>query len=146
MKESDLIAQGFVKTPSGWVKKPQPGGSSTPAKKAARKIQGKASRIQGTQGAMNKTETRYSQHLEALKAAGEVARWDFEPEKLRLAKATFYTPDFRVILPTGEVQFHEVKGHWEDDARVKIKVAAAMHPYTFLAVQWKSKSWKVETF
>ena len=27
-----------------------------------------------------------------------------------------------------------MKGHWEDDARVKIKVAAAMFPFTFIAV------------
>lgn len=95
---------------------------------------------------MNKTESLYAQHLDCLKAVGEIARWDFEPEKLRLADRTFYTPDFRVIMPDGQIHFHEVKGHWEDDARVKIKVAAEQHPYVFTAVQRKGNAWKRESF
>ncbi len=27
-----------------------------------------------------------------------------------------------------------MKGHWEDDARVKIKVAAEMYPFRFVAI------------
>src|SRR4029077_19801939 len=68
---------------------------------------------------MNRTERRYSQHLEILRAAGEVRWWAFEAIKLRLARRTWYTPDFLVELPDGELTVHEVKGHWEDDARVK---------------------------
>jgi hypothetical protein len=30
------------------------------------------------------------------------------------------------MLADGQLQAHEVKGHWEDDARVKIKVAASL--------------------
>jgi hypothetical protein len=48
------------------------------------------------------------------------------------------------------VEFHEVKGHWQDDARVKMKVAAAQHPYTFIAVKAKTKKsgggWDIERF
>jgi hypothetical protein len=99
-----------------------------------------------TVDAMNKTERRYANHLEVRRLAGEVARWDFEPVKLRLAVLTFYTPDFRVILADGIEEYHEVKGHWEDDARVKIKVAAEQHPYPFVAVRWVRKQWEYERF
>jgi hypothetical protein len=147
MKASELQKLGFVQTASGWVK-PQPGVTpgQTPCDVLVPKKKTRATRLQARDGSMNKTEAAYSQHLEALKQAGMIARWDFEPEKLRLADRTFFTPDFRVILADGTIQFHEVKGHWEDDARVKIKVAAEMHPYEFLAVQKKGAAWKQESF
>ena len=90
-------------------------------------------------GAMNKTEAGYGQHLELLKKAGEVLWYRFEGVKLRLADNTFYTPDFAVMASTGQIELHEVKGYWEDDARVKIKVAAEMYPFRFLAVKVKAK-------
>ncbi|RQT08933.1 DUF1064 domain-containing protein [Burkholderia contaminans] len=86
-------------------------------------------------GAMNQTEHRYAGHLEARKRAGEVAWYRFEGVKLRLADNTFYTPDFAVMLADGQLEAHEVKGHWQDDARVKIKVAAEMYPFRFIAVK-----------
>lgn len=95
---------------------------------------------------MNGTERRYAEYLDLLMRAGEaVERWDFDCEKLRLADTTFYSPDFRVIRG-GLVEFHEVKGHWEDDARVKIKVAASIHPYVFRAVTDVRGKWRWETF
>lgn len=90
-------------------------------------------------GTMNKTEAGYGQHLELLKHAGEVLWYRFEGVKLRLADNTFYTPDFAVMAATGRMELHEVKGFWEDDARVKIKVAAEMYPFKFFAVKVKTK-------
>ena len=101
-------------------------------------------------GTMNKTEAAYAALLESQKAAGEVAWYKFEAMKLRLADNTFYSPDFAVMLPNGELEMHEVKGFWADDARVKIKVAADMHPFRFIAVRVKPKKdgggWAVEEF
>lgn len=94
---------------------------------------------------MNKLEASYAALLALMVRNGTILRFDFEPEKLRLADRTFYTPDFRVVMPDGCVEFHETKGHWEDDARVKIKVAAEMHPYTFKAIRWVKKQWEIET-
>ena len=101
-------------------------------------------------GTMNKTEAEYAQRLELLKHAGEVAWYRFEGVKLRLADNTFYTPDFAVMRSTGEMEMHEVKGFWTDDARVKIKVAADQYPFEFVAVQKAAKrdggAWKEERF
>jgi len=100
-------------------------------------------------GGLNKLELRYQDHLRLLLSAGEISRYEFEPVKLRLAKATYYTPDFRVLTPEGLIQYHEVKGFWRDDARVKIKVAAEVHDcYKFCAVVWrlKEKEWCYEWF
>lgn len=101
-------------------------------------------------GAMNSTERAYAAHLELQKAAGLIAWYRFEGVKLRLADNTFYTPDFAVMLTNDEIQMHEVKGFWTDDARVKIKVAAEMYPFRFYAIKAQSKKngggWVSEDF
>lgn len=97
-------------------------------------------------GAMNQTESAYAQLLETRKRAGEVVWYRFEGLKLRLADATFYTPDFAVMLEDGTLECHEVKGHWTDDARVKIKVASEMYPLRFIAIRRVKKTWEVESF
>lgn len=101
-------------------------------------------------GQMNKTEEAYAQLLEGMRIAGQIAWYKFEGVKLRLADNTFYTPDFAVMRAGGEMEMHEVKGHWQDDARAKIKIAADMYPFRFVAVQVKPKKagggWAVEEF
>lgn len=97
-------------------------------------------------GQMNKTEAEYASILESRKRAGEVAWFAFEGVKLRLADSTFYSPDFAVMLAGGELEMHEVKGFWTDDARVKIKVAASMYPFAFFALRKVRKAWLVEAF
>ncbi len=90
-------------------------------------------------GTLNGTEAEYRDILEARKLAGEVAWYRFEGLKLRLADNTFYTPDFAVMLSDGQLEMHEVKGFWADDARVKIKVAADAYPFQFIAVRKRAK-------
>lgn len=88
---------------------------------------------------MNQLELAFSQYLELLRQSGVIAGWAFEPETLRLAKRTGYTPDFRVLDSECGVSFYEVKGFMRDDAAVKLKVAAEMHPYRFFLVEKKKK-------
>lgn len=101
-------------------------------------------------GQMNKTEEAYGKHLQALQHAGEVAWFKFEGVKLRLADNTFYSPDFAVMLASGEMEMHEVKGFWQDDARAKIKIAADLYPFRFIAVKVRAKKdgggWQEEVF
>jgi len=101
-------------------------------------------------GKMNKTEREYANELEKLKLAGEIVWYKFEGIKFRLADNTFYTPDFAVMRATGIMEIHEVKGFWMDDARVKIKVAAEMYPFKFIAVKKQNRKsscrWSYEDF
>lgn len=101
-------------------------------------------------GERNRTEAAYENLLENRLRAGEVAWYRFEGVKLRLADNTFYTPDYAVMLATGLMEMHEVKGFWQDDARAKIKIAADMYPFRFLAVRPRPKKngggWDVEVF
>lgn len=92
-----------------------------------------------SQGVMNNTEKAYAAILEARKQAGEVLWYEFEGMKFRLAPKTFYTPDFNVMLADNTLEMHEVKGFWQDDARVKIKCAADKFPFPFIAVKKRAK-------
>ncbi|WP_368759367.1 DUF1064 domain-containing protein [Klebsiella pneumoniae] len=101
-------------------------------------------------GQMNKTEEAYCSYLELRRRHGEIAWYRFEGIKLRLADNTFYTPDFAVMLANGQMELHEVKGFWTDDARVKTKVAADQYPFRIIGVtKLPAKvggGWKVEEF
>ena len=101
-------------------------------------------------GQMNGTEKAYGERLKLLQHAGQVAWYKFEGIKLRLADNTFYTPDYAVMLANGEMELHEVKGFWQDDAKAKIKIAADMYPFRFIAVKVKTKKdgggWEIEEF
>jgi len=97
-------------------------------------------------GSMNKTESAYAERLEMLRRLGDVGHFEFEPITLKLAKNTRYTPDFMVVTD-GRIEFHEVKGFWRDDARVKIKVAAEKFwQFKFLAVKKVKGGWDIEEF
>lgn len=101
-------------------------------------------------GTMNKTEAAYDAHLWEQRHAGAVLWHKFEAVKLRLADKTFYTPDFAVLVKSGHIEMREVKGFWQDDARVKIKVAASIYPFKFIAVTARTKKrgggWEREEF
>jgi len=97
-------------------------------------------------GTMNKTEGAYEQLLDLRQRAGEILWHKFEGIKLRLADKTFYTPDFAVLAADGVLELHEVKGVWLDDARVKIKVAADMYPFRFIAAKKTKDGWEEEAF
>lgn len=101
-------------------------------------------------GKMNGTEKDYAQHLEMLKRAGEIIYYSFDNINLRLAEGTFYKPDFLVMKSDGQIEIHEVKGFWTDDAKVKIKVAADRFPFRFIAIMKQPKKkgggWNIQEF
>lgn len=93
-------------------------------------------------GQMNKTEAAYAERLEELRLSGVVLWFKFEGIKLRLADNTFYSPDFAVMLEDGTLQMREVKGAvaiFQDDAKVKIKVAAELYPFAFIVAYPRKK-------
>jgi len=109
---------------------------------------------------MNQTERRYETYLGMQKQVGLVASYTFEPVKFRLGPnwKTAYMPDFLVVLPDGIVELHEVKGAskskgatagawWEEDARLKIKMAAGLLPFRFVGVHENGRGgWAREVF
>ncbi len=100
--------------------------------------------VRHSPGVMNKLEAKYAAHLELRRRAGEIVYFAFESIKLKLADKTYLTPDFMVQLADNTLESHEVKGHWEDDARVKSKLAAKHHPFRFICVTEEKGRWIYE--
>lgn len=94
-------------------------------------------------GQMNRTEKAYASFLEAEKHAGRIAAFWFEAIKLKIAEGTCWlTPDFAVLRPNGELEFHDVKGSmriWTEDSKVKMKVCATAYPFRVFVVCPKQK-------
>lgn len=99
-------------------------------------------------GRLNKTETRYSQRLDADVKDGRISRWRFEGVTLRLADGARFTPDF-FVTPAGlndRLELHEVKGGFiREAAMVRLKVAAELFPeFEFILAQWKRGEWTIK--
>ena len=94
-------------------------------------------------GELNRTEQGYAQYLDEERRAGRVADFWFESVKLRIADgACWYTPDFMVLRPGGELELHEVKGSpriFADDAKVKCKACATQYPFALFVVYPRRK-------
>ena len=101
-------------------------------------------------GIMNQTEKEYADRLQLQLIAGEILWYKFEAIKLVLPGNVFYTPDFMVMDKHNVIHIHECKGHWTDDGRVKIKIAAGLFPFKFIAVKKIAKKfgggWLIEEF
>jgi hypothetical protein len=115
-------------------------------------------------GAMNKGEQSYAAYLEVRKIAGEIAWYGFESIKLKLADNTFFTPDFAVMDTAGYIELIDVKGRTTykdanglkkekafsmEDARLKVKIAAAQYPMFTFKTAFPSKEtggWMTEEF
>lgn len=95
-------------------------------------VRAKVRRGSTPRGQMNKTEARFADWLTSRTFSGEIRGFVFEPFKVRLGEnwRTTYTPDFMIQHLDDTLELVDVKGSggWEDDARVKIKVAAEQYP------------------
>lgn len=95
---------------------------------------------------MNRTEEAYAFYLEQRKRANLIMWFKFEGIKLRLGAGAYFTPDFFVMNADGGLEVHEVKGFWREAARVRIKTAAEMYPFRFIAVKKNGLMWDMEEF
>lgn len=90
---------------------------------------------------MNRTELRFAQHLELLKAGGVIQWYGFEAVSLKISRRTRYTPDFAVLYTTGEFFLYEVKATWRDKvtkkpkygwkeaSKVRFETASTLYPF-----------------
>lgn len=90
----------------------------------------------------SKWEASYAAHLDHLKQLGVVRDWAYEPDTLVCAGGTKYTPDFRVRFPgTRDDEYHEVKGFFRPQDRVRVREALAVSPLDVILVSRKDGSW-----
>ena len=84
--------------------------------------------------------------------------YGFEKMTFKLADDTRYTPDFPLLLASGQLECHEVKGtttkklkdgkvkapYFRDDAKTKIKIAAEQVPMVFKVAYLVAGVWVEE--
>jgi hypothetical protein len=107
-----------------------------------------------TPGQMNKLERAYALHLEAERIAGRVQWFAFEAITFKLASDCRLTVDFAVLMADDTLEMHEVKAWskkkgkslWEEDAKIKMRVAAGKYPLRFVAVSRTPSGWEMEEF
>ncbi len=97
---------------------------------------------------MNRLEETFATDVLGLQLSAKLIQWfEFEPMRLRLGGSAFYKPDFIVIDGIGQVLAYELKGHWREAARARIKIAASRFPWIkFVAVTWDRVGWHYEEF
>lgn len=93
----------------------------------------------------SKWEMQYAAHLELQVSVKLVTGWEYEPDTLVCAGGTKYTPDFKVTLSSGAIEYHEVKGFWRTQDRVRMREAAAVSPYPIVLVSRKRGAWTLKT-
>ena len=108
-------------------------------------------RVRGAKKGMNKLEAKYAQYLQIQLGAGEILWWAYEPITLKLADDTRLTVDFAVQLPTGEIVLRDTKASTkkgklliEDDAAVKLRVAATYFPFRIEIATQIDREWIIK--
>ena len=88
--------------------------------------------------ARSQWEANYARYLEWQKSIGEIQSWEHEPHTFWFDNikrgVRSYLPDFRVVLKSGAVEWHEVKGWMDAKSATKIKRMAKYYPKETLRV------------
>ena len=88
--------------------------------------------------ARSRWEANYGRYLEFLRAAGQIAKWEHEPETFWFESikrgCRSYLPDFRVTNNDGSIEYHEVKGWMDDRSKTKLSRMKKYHPHIKLRV------------
>ncbi|MFH1731957.1 MAG: DUF1064 domain-containing protein [Planctomycetota bacterium] len=102
--------------------------------------------VAGPAERMNRLEAAYAEHLLSRMIDGDVADFEFAALKFRLANRSWYTPDFLVTRPDGTLELHEVKGHMQDDAAVKLRLMPRLwwRFRLFVVRRARRGSWTIE--
>lgn len=80
----------------------------------------------------SKWEANYALYLDFLIKQKHIVSWEYEPfifyfERIKRGTRS-YTPDFKVILPDGNSEWHEVKGYMNDASKTKLKRMSLYYP------------------
>ena len=77
-------------------------------------------------------EANYARYLEFLKQHGHIEAWEHEPQRFQfggIKRGTRdYLPDFRVTVPGGSIEYHEVKGWMTPKSKTQLKRMKKYHP------------------
>ena len=77
-------------------------------------------------------EMNYAVYLDFLVIKKEILDWEYETDTFWFEKikrgVRSYTPDFKVTLNSGDIEFHEVKGWMDAKSKTKLNRMRIYHP------------------
>lgn len=80
----------------------------------------------------SKWEANYARVLEFQKQHGLIVSWAHEAKTFWFEKikrgCRSYLPDFEVVYPDGHIEYHEVKGWYDNRSKTKTKRMAKYYP------------------
>jgi hypothetical protein len=83
-------------------------------------------------------EYRYALYLEFMKKYNHIIEWEHEPKTFwfeGIKRGTNnYKPDFKIVFPSGNEEWHEVKGYMDSKSATKIKRMKKYHPHVTLRI------------
>jgi len=86
----------------------------------------------------SKWEYRYALYLDLMKRHNHIIDWEYEPKTFYFdgikRGTTNYKPDFKVIFPSGNEEWFEVKGYMDSKSLTKIKRMSKYFPEIKLRV------------
>lgn len=91
---------------------------SIPARQRTRKVAHSSSKAVGMRSML---EVYIAAELAKLQKEGKILKFDYEQETWTYQhQPQKYTPDFRIFMPDGTVQYYEAKGKMTDETRKKL--------------------------
>lgn len=86
----------------------------------------------GGQFFRSRSEANYARYLNLLQKQGQILGWEYEPHTFQFESikrgTRDYTPDFKVYLPNGKHEWHEVKGWMDQKSRTRLKRMSKFFP------------------
>jgi hypothetical protein len=83
-------------------------------------------------------EYRYALYLEFMKKYKHIIEWEHEPKTFwfeGIKRGTNnYKPDFKIVFPSGNEEWHEVKGYMDSKSATKIKRMKKYYPDVILRI------------
>lgn len=77
-------------------------------------------------------EANYARYLNFQVRRGDVLRWEYEPQTFEFKSikrgTRTYTPDFKVYMPAGGYEWHEVKGWMDPKSKTRLKRMKLYYP------------------
>jgi len=77
-------------------------------------------------------EVCYAKYLQWLKENKQIVDWEYEADTFWFEKVKrgtrCYTPDFKVTMLDGDVEYHEVKGWMDSRSKTKLRRMKIYHP------------------
>lgn len=87
-------------------------------------------------------EANYARYLNWLVRHGKIVGWEYEVKTFvfeRISRGTrAYTPDFRVVMSDGRVEWHEVKGWMDPKSRTRLDRMKRYYPNEVVVVIGKT--------